>query len=311
VSAEKFSPVFRLAFSYPSNPLNVQKPFQQNSTKRHFHILGYCNKSSAMELLAVSGAVLSTIQIARDAARLLRAVSDIDDPRIRLIQGKLTNEKRLTVAWANRIRLESANGWDVPPESAHEVEKILQQMQMYFERAENKMVKILKEPGGRMTTRVFVHRFWFASHGFEELRDLTDALATMNQTLILIAPPLPQYSSLNIPTRVQPGPTTVSEASGIPADITESDLPISQLPGESLANLYSKCLDVLAFIAREMSCNETLRTLHTHLEQWGQGLFVDDSISLNTIFNTDPEDFETLLAAITRGLVYVAILEGV
>lgn len=262
-------------------------------------------------VLALTGTILATIQIARDVAKLLRAISDVDDPRIRIIQGKLTNERRLTVAWANRIRLESAGNWNIPPESVKEVETILAQMRLYFKRAESKMTKILKDPGGKMTGRVFMRRFWFAYGGFEELRDLTEVLATMNQTLMIIAPPLPHYSSLNMPASSRPDATAPNTASVIPADVAELTIPDSQGPGKSQASLFSKCLDVLAMIAREIPHNQSLETHHLRLEQWGQGLFGDDPISLNTIFASDPEGNETLIAVLTRALVYIAVIEGI
>jgi hypothetical protein len=52
-----------------------------------------------VSVLAITGSLLSALQITRDVARLLRAIGDVDDPRIRLIRGKLANERRLTAAW--------------------------------------------------------------------------------------------------------------------------------------------------------------------------------------------------------------------
>jgi hypothetical protein len=184
-------------------------------------------------------------------------------------------------------------------------------MQMYFERAERKMSTIYKEPGARMTTRIILRRFWFANSGFQELDQLTDVLATMNQTLMLIAPPLPQYSSLYLPAGdFQPESATATTARVDPVEVTEVSQSDPPAPVISHASLYSTCLNILYLIASEVPHNLSLTRLHARLAQWGQGLFANEPTSLDAIFENNPDDTETIRLVIARALVYIAVIEG-
>lgn len=269
-----------------------------------------------MDPLTISATILSVIQLTNNTIRLVEACKDVDDPKVELIQSKLMTQKSVIRRWANRFRAESANGgWDIPPESMEDVDQILRRMMKYWERAQAKMAKIRHAPDGKMTSRVFIYRFWFANGGFQELKDLTDAMDAMNEALMFIAPPLPSYDSDSIPSQApgqrRPGAeleTTqpVSECLGSrAADSNVAVISESQASTVPISKVYTSCALILDLLSREAPEYPHIESLYERLKQWGNSLFQGPA-SLDIILQDDGP----LYATIIRAFIYIAVIEG-
>jgi hypothetical protein len=279
--------------------------------------------AEAVGLVSVAAAVLATVQIANNFYRMARQIRETDDPKVKIIQYNLMTQRQRTIAWAHRIQLEGTDNWNIPAESSQDVETILQQMEKYFQRAEDKMAKLHRAPGGKMTSRMFVERFLFNSGGFQELKDLTDALTAMNETLSIIAPPLPAYSPLSNtwgqPQNTVKIPSTPAQA--VIQDVHGLATPEAKTAGNAedsskahlattISTLYSQCLDVLVLLSSKAPQDVSLRNHCGRLHLWGVGIFKPTSLSLDTIFRKDRVATQTLSDVIVRALVYIAITEG-
>jgi len=210
------------------------------------------------------------------------------------------------------VRHESSDGWDIPAESAERIHATLELMQVYQERAEAKLLRIREEPDGRMTSRVLRSRFWFASRGFQELKDLTDALESMNKVLLAISTPLPVLGSYSSSNQGASGVVNTEEGINLdsPSDVVEAeatDVPISRL--------YKECLESLGILSRytilEKSDDPSTEIIYDHLKRWGAGIFDDrEDANCDKILDEDAWRRSTLRGAIIQVLVYIAVIEG-
>jgi hypothetical protein len=278
--------------------------------------------SEAIGLVGVAAAILATVQIANDFYRLVTAIREIDDPRVKIIQYNLITQRQRVISWAHRIQLEGTESWKIPAQSSQDVETILREMTGYFQRAEDKMAKIYRAPGGRMTSRLFMHRFLFANGGFQELKELTEALTAMNEALKEIAPPLPAYSlateAWNRPTDVVIPTSTANSRTNVPEGTVEADAEATKSAegptilglAVSISALYNQCLDTLVLLSLRTPDDSALRYYCDRLRLWGIGLFKPASSSLDTIFRTDESKNSRLKEVIIRALVYIAVMEG-
>lgn len=269
----------------------------------------------AIGVVSVAASVLAALQISNDIVRILRAVNLTDDPRVRLIKYNLMTQRALTIAWANRLRSESSESWKIPPESARDVEQILSEMNTYSSRAEAKIDKIYEAPDGKMTTRLFIRRFLFFNGGFQELKDLTLALGSMNKTLLVIAPPPPTYSpQAGASVNVAPLHPSVEVSELGRTGKTESMDPLYTAdvpaPHVSIQELYALCLETLASICAGTGQESIFEHQHDRLKLWGTGILTDGLIALDQILVTEPRGQQHFRETLVRTLTYVAVSEG-
>ncbi len=261
----------------------------------------------------VAASVLAAVQLSNDIARILKAVNLTDDPRVKLIKYNLMTQRALTIAWANRLRSESSDTWNIPPESARDVEQILAEMNTYFSRAEAKMDKIYRAPDGKMTSRLFVRRFLFVNGGFEELKDLTDALDSMNKTLLVIAPPSPSYpvgASVNVaPSNSSKETSEIRQNHEVENDVLSYPNDISA-PQVSIHSLYTLCLEALGSICAGTRPEQVLEDHYDRLKLWGIGIFTDGPLAIDKILMAESRRHGHLQEVLVRILVYVAVSEG-
>lgn len=258
---------------------------------------------------------MAAVEICNNVVRVLKGTSLTKDPRVKLIKYNLMTQRALTVAWANRLRSENAETWAIPPESARDVEQILSEMKYYFSQAEVKMDKIYSAPDGKMTSRVFLHRFLFVNGGFEELKDMTDALESMNKTLLVIAPPppssSPRASSPDKRFPSGPGRGVSKIAPELRADRTNlPDTAKILTPDFSIDALYTVCLKALASICAGTQQDQVLECQHDRLKLWGAGILKIGRSSLDQILKMKSEAHQRFQEVLVRTLIYLAISEG-
>lgn len=271
--------------------------------------------TEAMGVVTIAGSVLAAIQISNDIVRILRAVSLTDDPRIKLIEDNLMTQQALTIAWANRLRTESLETWKIPPESAQDIEQILSGMNTYVSRANAKMDKIYEAPDGKMTSRLFIRRFLFDNDGFKEVKDLTEALDSINKILLVNAPPPPSYSpqvgaSLSVASLNQSVEISEIDRDGESENIDllhTADLPA---PHVSIHALYALCLETLSSICAGTGQEQTFEDQHDRLKLWGTGLFTSGPLAMDQILMTEPREQQNFRETLVRTLVYIAVSEG-
>jgi len=275
-----------------------------------------------ISILALSAAVVSALRLTNELVRIMKALREVEDPRVQMIHYRLLTQQQITLGWANRIRNGGSSSWNILPEAAEHVYTILEQMRKYYDLAESKMSRIRAEPDGRMTSRMFARRLWFANGGFEDLKNLIDALDSMNQALLVIAPPLPAYSSADPPLGPMegsqispqgPGQQTTTQKSNTSRDSFSDILEAKALP-ISIARLYKQCLESLQLLSRSNMVavpNDTFLERPCELfRQWGVGIFDAEHPLINAILSEEIEEGRNLRNLIVRSLVYIAVIEG-
>ena len=262
-------------------------------------------------LLAITGSVLAAVQLSNNVVQILKGAGYTREPRVKVIQYNLMTQRALTIAWANRLRSENAETWAIPPQSAQDVEQILSEMQDYFHQAEAKMEKIYRAPDGKMTSRVFLQRFLFINGGYEELRNITDALESMNKALLAIAPPPSAYP---VPYRLAPSelrPGWLDKAPELRGDQTNLPDTAKIMTQEvSIEALYSLSLKALASICAGSQQDQILEYQYDRLKLWGAGILKTGRSSLDQVLKADSEGYKIFQEVLIRMLVYLAISEG-
>ncbi|KAL8689205.1 MAG: hypothetical protein Q9218_005070 [Villophora microphyllina] len=264
-------------------------------------------------VVTVSALILGALQYANSFYRLTSVLNDVDDPRIKMIKYKLLTQRQMVMAWANRVRRGESESWIIPPESARDVEQILGEMRTYFERAERKMDRIYRAPDGKMTSKIFVQRFWFSVGGHQEIRDLTEALDTMNRALLVIAPPLSSQarpgstlgltdadSGFSRHKKVETSYSEIIPAEGIEA--TRQKVPVSVL--------HRCCIDALGILL-DFSRPDHKDVFADHcdlLKRWGSGLLTGGPLSLDAAFSGESDRYAGLEEIITKLLVRIAVI---
>ena len=266
------------------------------------------------EAFAVSAVLLSAVQIASNVHNIMRACRDIDNPRVKLLKYRLLTQRELTIAWANRIREPGSQVWNIPTESRHDVEQILGEMKVYFERAERKMEKIYRAPDGKMTIKIFMQRFLFTTGGFQDIKDVTDALDEMNKVLQVIAPPLPPYehgTNLNSPLQETTVPANDLEAANVllsePKIFQELEDRDTRIP---ISKLFNECLDATRVISNYTAVNHSFHQDVVRLKSWGCGILIEGPLSLDATFKDSFETYSELETMLVRILIQIAVLAG-
>ena len=263
--------------------------------------------------LSIASSIIAAVQVTNNFVRFLEAANFAKDPRVKIIRYNLMTQRALTIAWGNRLRSENTETWAIPHESARDVQHILSEMQYYFKRAEAKMKKIYNAPDGKMTSRVFFQRFLFVNGGYEELKEMTEALDSMNRTLLAIAPPPPSsYPGTSSPDKLAPSDVRL----GVSKIVLESggnqtgpiDTARIPFPDVSIEALYSVCLEALVFICAGSQQDQILEYQYDRLKLWGAGILKTGPSSLDKVLRAiGPRAFQE---ALIRTLVYLAVSEG-
>jgi len=268
-----------------------------------------------LSLFTASATVLSVFEMVNEAIKILRSIKNLQDPKVEQIYYNLLAQKTITAGLANRIRAEG--DWFIPPESREYVAQIMEQMKTYCALAEKKMTRVRHHVDGKMTPKVLAERVWFQYGGFAELKELTDAMDSMNRALIALAPPLPSYlaGASHEPSRpVEPqaeteGIATQQAASSAQLAVRGGEFSEPPAPEISMVTLYYSCVEVLDLLAREAPEYPLMESFCKRLKQWGSDLFQGPA-SLDIILRENNAEEGPLGMVVNRCLIFIALIEG-
>ncbi|GAB7347677.1 hypothetical protein MBLNU459_g5244t1 [Dothideomycetes sp. NU459] len=241
-----------------------------------------------------------------------------------MIYFQLLAEKEATESWTKQIQL-SGGPTPFPPEKLDEVKRLLIKLEIYYEKAQRKYVRIDPSPRGSNRASSLRAKTAFVLLNFEDLRELVATIHAMNTALRAIAPPLPPYTTprysegmapelVSVLTRAYPTapqrnpfpPEHVNDSPESSGSESSVSLVEKQPKGTSLETIYKLSLRGLRQLAKLRKIN-LIDNAAARLQLWGIGLF-SEAFSLDMIFDVhgDSENplREGLLEAFATILVF-------
>ena len=283
--------------------------------------------------------VLTLVQTTNNAYRLVNSIR-YSAPKVDQIYYRLLSEKETTEAWANQMRM--ANGTDlqtsIPPDKLDEVTKLLSKLVIYVKRAEDKYAKVeLKSADQKNTIANLRARAQFVLTGYDDLKDLVDAIASMNKALTTIAPPLPpysrhMYSEGSTHPQIQrlisddgqplstPGSMDGTTAVETPLsraqtwqpsrtgtdDSTRNVYDLEHLP--SLQSIYELCLNAMQMMAYR-GRHALIQNSVARLKLWGTGIF-EPPVPLDNVLMLRKNDSNAVRQAFLKAMAHILVLQG-
>ena len=282
--------------------------------------------ASAMDTLSVSAALLSILTLAHSSATLIPTIARLRGPKVDDIYCRLLAEKKRTEGWASHMRV--INSADlrptIPPEEYDKVIAFLQRLDECYRQAYGNFSTSERSKEGPVNLLFLKARTESLLGGYEDLNKFVDIMATMNEALKSIAPPLPTYSpgaDRHSPIRVSsPVPmddeeSLAAESSPVLKEITQNVDKLSSvdqsITTQSVYSIYQAALDPLVVLSVRRR-NPQLARSASRLQIWGAGLF-KMTVPLDVIFESDKDDKDgcaLLRKSILKVLVEILVWEG-
>ena len=296
----------------------------------------------------VSGiwAALSIIQVIETAVRLARSIQRAETKGVDLMVYRLVLEKKRFTHWANRMRTLEADTVRkiITREDEMIVMKVKASLEEHIRSAEERLArfKIAKEK----TVGGLLVRARIAYRGYEDVKELLDAMKTMNEVLYSIAPPAPPSyhqadflrpgeafadrhgSSLQeLPSERdlrRPSPSSLlrerrndgiaetdqsvpNDQPEVDGDAALRDLEVEELR-LPLRTLFKSTLKPLDLIV-SLQSDPRISKIRQRLNVWGSGLF-EGSYDLDSILDAGREPQKALLDVLREALIKILVLEG-
>lgn len=289
-----------------------------------------------MDPISVGYLILTVVQVTSNAFKLVNSIK-YSAPKVDLIYYRLLAEKETTEAWASQMR--QMNGTDlrtsVPPDKYNEVSKLLGKLREYLEQAERKYAKVeLKSADQGNTVANLRARALFVLSGYDDLKDLVDAIAVMNKALKTIAPTLPPYSrhmyseGSTVPivqrdylpqviesasrsetaqsSTLRPDTEISSTLASPDRAKDETEHTFLHLP--SLKRIYLLSLEALRNMS-QCRAHKLLANATARLTLWGAGLF-EGIAPLDRILRKEEKEVNALREAFLKAMTHILVLEG-
>ncbi|KAK0717317.1 hypothetical protein B0T26DRAFT_751391 [Lasiosphaeria miniovina] len=297
-----------------------------------------------MEPISISVALISAIQVASAAVRLLSALRNVKDSRYEEIYWTAVAQREITFNWAKRMEL---GGGSVLVEQQPRVAELVSRLMESYDQVGASVKKLYRPEDGRVTPRLLAYRLKFETGGFDSLRHRLNAVAAMNEALNQIAPPPPLGSSAT-PTKVSTGRSQVAvhtadngrsiwatlqrdlsdaltlesaaeELAKPPAlkrQSTDDSIPDElkeklrqNLKPVPISSLCGICREALSHLSLVVDLSKAVKPLYANFQRLTIGLF-DDVTGLDIVLQQDFERNSGLREFVLQVLVNMAIAEG-
>ncbi|KAK3367226.1 hypothetical protein B0T24DRAFT_385991 [Lasiosphaeria ovina] len=296
-----------------------------------------------MEPISISVALISAIQVASAAVRLLSALRNVKDSRYEEIYWTAVAQREITFNWAKRMEL---GGGSVLVEQQPRVAELVSRLMESYDQVGASVKKLYHPEDGRVTPRLLAYRLKFETGGFDSLRHRLNAIAAMNEALNQIAPPPPLGSSAT-PTKISTGRSQVAvhtaddgrsiwatlqrdlsdaltlesaaeELAKPPAlkrQSTDDSIPDElkeklrqNLKPVPISSLCGICREALSHLSLVVDLSKAVKPLYANFQRLTIGLF-DDVTGLDIILQQDTERNSGLREFVLQVLVNMAIAE--
>lgn len=275
-----------------------------------------------MDSLSLSAKLLSVLALAQNSAKLISAATRLQDPKLDQIHYRLLAEKKRTAEWASHMRvLKSTNPRaTISPEEHDAVVVLLGKLDTYYRKAHEKFSAIENPTKGPVDPTALKARTKSLLDGYDDLKELVDTLAAMNDTLKSSAPSLPKCSPRAYRDRspIQlSSPMTMDEVSlaAKPSPASATAQNIDEATGvyepttlPSVHSIYQTTLDTLISLSIRRRNPQVTRSA-SRLKLWGTGLF-KMGIPLDEVFESDKDSNRPVRDCILKILVEILVWEG-
>lgn len=271
---------------------------------------------TGIELL---GLLRSISELEQNSSKLLHDLFGGEDARIDQVSSQLLSEKKRTEYWVNYIRV--SNSTDLRPTVAskefEEVRDLKRKIELHYNRVQNAFAATERTKLSFVSSNFVDVNTKIRTVPYDDLRNVTRALKTMNDVLMTIANPPPTSSDYGLPEinlvrsqRFMKGKTSLLKDDGsLVSTAVNEDLPPGPNPTTTPIQLvYDVALKGLLTISIRRA-QITLTRAYCRLKLWGAGLF-DLSISLDDILASDEESFADVRDCILYILVVILVREG-
>ena len=293
-------------------------------------------------ITSVGFIALSAIQTTARGIELARRLRSVEGQKVDILLTRLYMEQKRTKGWASRMRTmgDEAMATLIADEDKEQIAFVLSTLEQHYTAAEERFERA--KGAKEHSIEGFAKRMTLAYIGFDELKDLLDALSTLNRFLWEIAPPVPpgyydhraifdndslerpppttQQSTLSRSRQVEsqrPARARVATSARLKPSRSEDlsvEIEIIDLDGEEpqirLRILHAAVLrhmDVMIHIDSDKA--EEASKLRSRLRILATGLF-EGPFDIDELLATERRPDHYLASTFRKALVYLLVLEG-
>ena len=259
-----------------------------------------------MEPLAISGALLATVQLASSCVRIALALRAVKDDKFDELYWRMELEKARTLEWAKRL---AASNYTPPRSQLKQFENLLHGLASRFRDLEATLSKVypqgISERGMGIRMMVLSRRLLFEFGKFDELKQTLSAIQAMNDYLAMFDPPVSKSPTISPPPSflksIEATPEQYSAADiqrkdlNITSNVSTTDyapqgtsrdsggLSISRAPSNKPLPFFStyqlglKILERLPKASPKAALADPVSGPLSRLQLWGAGLFQDEA----------------------------------
>ena len=251
----------------------------------------------------MSATILAVLNIIEKSSNLVQRFNKAlkDDNNFSIIYYRLLAEKGKYEGWANNMRVV---GNQIPPKDLETVNEIKDKLEETFHKVEKRFGKYKPAFGGKAQRADAKARMKWILGESDEIKELLDLIRTLNESLGIVAPILPPYTS--------PGPTATTEVIDEPHPGSAGHIEELSTPSFSnvLWKLFDTCLHCLSVIGlAKDKIGDLAKGQAYRLRLWGVGLF-QDVISLDELLYASRKHTDSLRTFLLEAFVDIAITEG-